>query len=175
MWGAFMSESTTTRSVFSIDSNPFSNTGFTVDPNKFHTIFVDQDTYYFLQQSDCPSVTDGQAQLYSSWSFGEYSIYRYDPQLLTWTQYEATAGAYYISADSIISQDWDSSRSDYFSSSQFSTWDLPAPLGSRFDAIYVNTPLDEVLALLPVVLLVLIAFIGTRKSISFIRSILSRG
>ena len=170
-----MSESTTTRSVFSIDSNPFSNTAFSVDPNKYHTIFVDQDTYYFLQQSDAPSVTDGQAQLYSSWSFGEYSIYRYDPHQLSWIAYEATAGSYYIPAGCIVSQDWDSSRSDYYSSSQFVSWDLPAPLGSRFDAIYVNSPLDEVLALLPVVLFVIVGFIGIRKAISFIRSILSRG
>ena len=175
MWGAFMSESTTTLSSFAIDSNPFSNTGFSVDPNYYHTIFRDQDTYYFLQQNTTPYISGDSVVLYGSWSFGELSVFRYDPIFLSWDMYENPAGSYYISTYQLIAQDWDSSRADFYSYSHFVSWDLPAPLGSSFDAIYVNTPLDEVLGLLPVVLVVIIGFIGIRKSISFIRSIISRG
>ena len=162
-------------SAFDIDCNPYTNTYFEVDPNCFHTVFVDNDTYYWLEQGSSPGIDGSTVTLYGSWSFGSQSIYRYDPVSLTWSNWENPAGSYYITVDQLVAQDWASDRVDYRPTSDFVSFSLPAPMGSSFDAVYVYSPLQEVINLLPLVLPLIILFIGIRKGIAFIRVFLLSG
>ncbi len=96
---------------------------------------------------------------------------RYDAESKTWIP-DSTLGYTILShvpISAIKSQTLDSSVAHYQTKEQFFDGSVFAPTGTVFDAIYFDSPLDEILPLLSIVFPVLIAAIAIRKGIAFVR------
>ncbi len=174
-----MSETTTTewKSAFSL--NPPQ-----LDTSSAQTIAKSNGIYYWIVTSEQPEKIS--SDLYGSLN-GFNSCYCYELTDSSWVEisdsdlpfFQVIDGLYYINfpKSSIVAQSWNDAElhTTFYPREHFDSRIVPAPVGNAFDSIYTNNVLDEVLALLPVVLLFLAGFIGIRKAIRYLSNLLKRG
>ncbi len=143
-----------------------------IDANAFHTLIIDSGRYIWVETAYAPYFYQGAFRFPSGGVNAWSSTFSYDIDSASWIQDNA-ARPFYFSSSQLLAQDWSDSVAHYLSTDQLYSYSVPAPAGSVFDSIYVYSPVNEVVNLLPVAVPVLILFLGIRKALAFLRRIVS--
>lgn len=163
--------STTWRSAFEVDKDfPFAG-----NQGAYPYIILSKSdgVYYYDGFRHQPSLSDGYYSVDSFYDRGMH--FYYDAAQHVWIEESFGLNGRPISASDVLAQNIYADNDHYYTTADFAAGRVPSPVNSVFDAIYFDTPLDYVLLLLPVVMVSIVLFVGIRKGISFIRSVLNGG
>lgn len=140
---------------------------------------------FFREDNNYAFKLDGQYYAVTTWQDIQYDDkYIYPPRTYDLQYYDAASG-YWVSEtkdvlekvpiSDLTAQNIDPQLRNYYTTEQFRTSNIPLPMGTVFDSIYTVDALGGILDVLPVLMIVLVGFVGIRKGIGFIRSKLQRG
>ena len=158
-----MSESTVTtawKSAFSYDN---------VD-RSYHDIFTYDYNVVFRSGKDFYCISS-----YGPFSFeGDYVLASYDSTAMVyntqtgfWESITLDRPAHFDSPQ-IIAQNLDQTQETFYALSDLRAGQFPAPSGTYFDGIYVDSVLSEVVGTFPVVLPVFVFYLALRTGISYL-------
>lgn len=151
---------------------------------EYQTIALHDGVYYWVVSAQQPQQLT--ADTFGG-SDGIHSNYYYDGSTVSWVEIQDDQLPYHSTVDhldyiiyprsEIVAQSWErhALKSTYYSREQFDSRFVPAPVGNVFDSIYTVDALAGILSVLPVVFAALIGYLGFRKGISFVRTLLERG
>lgn len=146
------------------------------------TVFRYDGVIYWLISANGGRTTDEYDSFTISVPFS--ALYYYDPYTAQWVDTGETIDfpfvdqyGYELLSCQVIAQSWNEEElgSTFYSREYFDIRMIPAPVGNSFDSIFLVSPLDAVIVVLPVVLGVMTGYIALRKGIGFVRSMISRG
>ena len=169
-----MSETTSKPSIWFYDNVRFNYMSGYLFPSSYSQyLIVDLDGRLYAVSGNHISLRDSGVSL----GYG-YETVQYHPDTGLWGQPNLLSDSVYLEtqiddgflACDVLCQNLDQSKIRFFSSEQFRSGNINAPTGSIIDSIYTSSPLDGVIAVLPVILIVLVGFFGIRKGISFVIS-----
>lgn len=164
-----MSETTTTewKSAFSYDNVDHLYSDMFRYGNNL--VFVSEGQYYAVSSTSPFGYQNG-----SVLPSVNNTAHIYDPSRGLWVASVMSRPAHFDDFH-VIAQDMYSTSSAFFSTADLRAGLFPAPAGSSFDSIYVDSVLSEVTGLLPVVVPLFVLYVGIRKGIRFLVSLVSRG
>lgn len=169
-----MSEATTTtttewKSAFSYDNVDHLYTDMFCYPNNM--IFISDGTYYAVSSYLPFGYSFSRGTLTPS---VDNTAHFYDSSSGTWKK-AAIGRPAHFSDFHLVAQDMDSTSEYYFSTSDMRSGFFPAPTGTYFDGMYVDSVLSEVTSLLPVLVPIFVVYVGIRKGFSFLLSLFHWG
>lgn len=154
------------------------NKDFPFDGNQsaypYIILYKSDGVYYYDGFRVKPFVKDGYYTMVD-FSDDRGTHYYFDRVQDMWIKDTFEVGTREIRMKDVLAQNIFDTEDFYYTTADFTAGRVPAPVSTVFDAIYFDSPLDYVLVLVPVMVTAAVLFVGVRKGIAFIRSILNRG